>query len=87
VIDPEKYQQYLQRVPETISRFGGRYLARGNRVLQALGDWNPERMILLEFSSPENICRWLSSPEYQAIKRFREEGADTRAIIVEGDID
>jgi uncharacterized protein (DUF1330 family) len=52
-----------------------------------MGDWNPERIIILEFPPKKNISRWLSSPAYQAIKKFREAGSETRAILIEGDVD
>jgi uncharacterized protein (DUF1330 family) len=87
VLDQNMYQQYITVVPETVKSFGGRYLARGNNVTPWMGDWKPERIIILEFPSKENISRWLSSPEYQAIKNFREAGAETKAIIIEGDVD
>jgi uncharacterized protein (DUF1330 family) len=85
--DPNKYRLYISKVPEIVARFGGRYLARGNTVIPLLGDWKPERLILLEFPARENVEEWLSSPEYQAISRYREEGADTRAVLIEGDVD
>ncbi|MGD0174620.1 MAG: DUF1330 domain-containing protein [Anaerolineales bacterium] len=87
VKDKAKYQQYILKVPGTVKPFGGRYLARGNNVIPLLGEWKPERMIILEFPSKENIFRWLSSPQYQMIKTLREEGAETQAIIIEGEVD
>jgi len=87
VKDKAKYQQYVLKVPDTVKPFGGRYLARGNKVIPLFGEWKPERMIILEFPSKESIDRWLSSPEYQMIKTLREEGAETRAVIIEGEVD
>jgi uncharacterized protein (DUF1330 family) len=81
------YLQYLSKVPETISRFEGRYLSRGNKVTPLGADWKPERIILLEFRDEESIHDWLASPEYRAIAPLREAGADTRAVIVEGSVD
>jgi uncharacterized protein (DUF1330 family) len=87
VKDKAKYQQYIMSVPGTIKPFGGRYLARGNNIIPLFGEWKPERMIILGFPSKENIDRWLSSPEYQMIETLREEGAETRAVIIEGEVD
>jgi uncharacterized protein (DUF1330 family) len=87
VKDPAAYREYTVRVPEIIARYGGRYLARGNRVTALSETWKPERMILLEFPAEKNVSDWLSSPEYQAIAPLREAGADTRAVIVEGSVD
>jgi uncharacterized protein (DUF1330 family) len=87
VKDPEKYGQYIAKVPETAARHGGRYLARTNKIEPLFGGWNPERLILLEFPSIENIHRWLDSVEYRLIAPLREAGADTRAIILDGSVD
>jgi len=87
VKDPTRYQEYLSRVPETLARFGGRYLSRGNRVIPLSADWKPDRMILIEFPGEQNIRDWLASPEYRAIAPLREAGAESRAVILEGNVD
>ncbi len=87
VKDPDRYREYQSKVPGIIARYGGRYLARGNRVTALSEDWKPERVILLEFPAEENIFTWLSSKEYKDIAPLREAGAETRAIIVEGSVE
>ncbi len=87
VKDRERYREYVTRVPETLVRYGGRYLSRGNRVIPLTGDWKPERMILLEFPDERNIRDWLASPEYRSIAPLREAGAASRAVILEGTVD
>jgi uncharacterized protein (DUF1330 family) len=68
-----------------VARHGGRYLVRGGEVATLLGGlWMPERMIILEFPSEERVREWLSSPEYQAIAPLREDGAEIRAVRLEG---
>jgi uncharacterized protein (DUF1330 family) len=84
VKDRARYQEYVSRVPETLIRYGGHYLSRSNRVIPLSGDWTPERMILLKFPDERNIRDWLASPEYRAIAPLREEGAISRAVILEG---
>ena len=84
VWDQEKYGEYIKKVPPTIARFGGRYLARGGKVLVAAGDWDPARVIIVEFSSMEKYQAWWNSAEYRAIAPLREQAAKTNAIIVEG---
>ncbi len=66
-----------------MAKFGGRYHVRRENI-RAVGSWKPERVIVLEFPSEACVERWFSSPEYGAIARLREEGAETRAILVEG---
>ena len=49
-----------------------------------VGDWQPERIVLIEFESIEQVQEFFASPEYLAIVPLREQSATTRAIIVEG---
>ena len=81
--DSEKYNQYIAQVSPIVEKYGGRYHVRGEKI-QSLGDWKPERVIVIEFQNEDQIQKWLTSPEYAAIAPLREEGADAQAIIVEG---
>lgn len=67
VKDSEKYKKYISQVPKIAAKYGGSYLVRGGKVTPILGDWTPERMIILKFPSETHIRTWLSSPEYQEI--------------------
>ena len=83
VKDAEKYDQYIDQVSPIIEKYGGHYHVRGENI-QSFGSWKPERVIVIEFQSDDQIQNWLKSPEYTAIAPLREEGANTQAIIVEG---
>ncbi len=83
VRDAASYNQYIQLVAPMVTQFGGRYLVRGGKVVPLGPEWNPERMIIIEFPGEENIRHWLASPAYRKIAPLREQGADTRAIILE----
>jgi uncharacterized protein (DUF1330 family) len=87
VKDPKAYRAYRDKVPETVARHGGRYLARGSRIKPLSGGWEPERLILVEFPGERNVSEWLSSPEYRTIAPLREAGADTRAVMIEAGMD
>jgi len=84
IMDKDKYAEYVRRAPATIAAFGGRYLARGGEVNILAGDWQPCRLIIVEFASMENFRCWWQSPEYRAIARLREESARTNAVLIEG---
>ena len=83
VKDREKYQEYIDKVEPIVNTYGGKYHVRGENI-RALGSWQPERIIIIEFPSDAHIRDWLSSPEYIAIAHLREQGAETQAIIVDG---
>jgi uncharacterized protein (DUF1330 family) len=84
VRDAALYDQYIQSVAPIVERHGDRYLARGGKVTPLGSGWNPERVIILEFPAEENVIKGLSSPEYQKIAPLREQGAITKAMLVEG---
>ena len=83
VKDAEKYNQYIDLVSPIVENYGGHYHVRGENI-RSFGTWKPERIIVIEFQSEDQIQNWLNAPEYAEIAPFREEGADTQAIIVEG---
>ncbi len=41
VTDPDRYAKYREKAPATITRYGGKYLARGGAVEVLEGDWDP----------------------------------------------
>jgi len=84
VKDPEPYAKYVGQVAEIVERHGGRYLVRGGAVTPISGDWNPERLIIIEFATMDDWRKCFTSPEYLAIAPFRERSTVTRAIVVEG---
>ena len=84
VIDKKKYAGYIQKVPPIIEKFGGKYLVRGGQVSVASGDWEPERITIVQFESMDKFNAWWNSPEYRAIAHLREGSTRTNAIVVEG---
>jgi uncharacterized protein (DUF1330 family) len=84
VVNPELYARYAESVPAIIKKYGGRYLVRGGRVSPMSGDWNPQRLIVMEFESAEQLKRCFASPEYLEILPLREQSTASRAIVVEG---
>ena len=84
VRDAAGYEEYRRQVPETIARYGGRYLARGGRTECLEGDTTGGRVVVLEFASFEQAKRWYDSQEYQAIAPIRHANADATIVIVEG---
>ena len=84
ITDLDRYPEYASRVPQTIERHGGRYLARGGKVEVLEGDWEPQRLVILEFESMERFRQFYDSPDYASLKRLRHEAADTQVVVVEG---
>jgi uncharacterized protein (DUF1330 family) len=84
VTDPAAFQEYRNRLGATIEQYGGRFVIRGGRVNSKEGDWQPHRLLMLEFPSFEQAERWYNSSEYRPLIAIREKAARTHLIIAEG---
>ena len=84
VTDPVGIEEYRKQVPATIEKYGGRYLVRGGKHETLEGDWQPRRVIVLEFPSVEQAKRWYDCEEYRGLKALRFKTAQTNLILVEG---
>lgn len=82
--DKEMYGEYVKKVKPIIEKYNGRYLVRGGKIIPLFGNWNPERIIVIEFPSHEDIKRCFGSEEYKMIAGFRENSTTNKSIIVEG---
>ena len=84
VDNPEGYEEYKKLAPPPIAAYGGKYIARGGRVENLEGDWQPNRIVILEFESVEKAKQWLDSDEYRGARALRHKYATTNMIVVEG---
>ena len=84
VQNAQTYAEYMERVPTTVEKYGGHYVVRGGPVIPLTGNWNPERVIILEFPTAEQMQRWNSSPEYLELAPLRMSSTKTRAIALQG---
>ncbi|PWK69102.1 DUF1330 domain-containing protein [Aminobacter sp. AP02] len=84
VTDAVAFEQYRREVPATEVRFGGRYLGRGGLTKVLEGDWEPHRLVIIEFPDRDSLMGWYQSPEYAPLRALRESCARTRIIALEG---
>jgi uncharacterized protein (DUF1330 family) len=84
VTDPATYAEYVRQVGPTLELYGGRFLVRGGGVLALEGGWEPQRIVVIEFSDIESARAWHSSPEYAPLVRLRQSASEGRFIGVEG---
>jgi uncharacterized protein (DUF1330 family) len=84
VHNPAGMREYLERVPGTMTKYGGRYIVRGGQFEVVEGDWQPARVVMLEFPSMEQAKRWYGCEEYGEMKAARLKAAKTSMVLVEG---
>jgi uncharacterized protein (DUF1330 family) len=51
------------------------------------GDWQPKRMVMMEFPSLEVAQYWATSDAYADIHAIRNANANANMVIVEGSVD
>ncbi len=84
VTDPAAYQEYRKLVPASLEKHGGRFLVRGGAHAVCEGEWQPTRLVILEFPDMAAAKRWYDSEDYAAAKALRFEAARTSFVMVEG---
>jgi uncharacterized protein (DUF1330 family) len=84
VYDIELYLAYQQSVKPLLQSVGARYLARGGQFKVFDGDYQPRRLVLLEFPSLVAMEEFYQSEVYQSLEPQRTACSNARIIGVEG---
>ena len=84
VTDPEKYAEYIKVVPATLAAYGGKYLVRGGPAEKLEGDWDPNRVVVVEFESFERAKQWWTSDDYRTPKEIRRSASISKIVLVDG---
>jgi uncharacterized protein (DUF1330 family) len=82
--DPAQYERYKTASPDAVHSGGGRFVARGGELAVLEGDWDPSRLVILEFPDLEAVKRWYDSPQYVEARKLREGAANLRMVAVQG---
>jgi uncharacterized protein (DUF1330 family) len=84
VTDPVGYEEYKKQAAATVEQYGGKYIVRGGACETLEGDWQPNRIVVLQFDNMGAARAWFTSPEYVEPRKQRHRTAKTRMILVEG---
>lgn len=84
VHDPALYDQYRQKVPPIIAKYGGRYLVRGTDIETVEGGLPLKRLVVLEFPSLDAARRFYHSEEYAPVMALRIASTKSDIILVDG---
>jgi uncharacterized protein (DUF1330 family) len=84
VLEPKGYEDYKKLAAESIRQCGGKYIVRGGATEVIEGDWQPKRLVILQFDSMERAKEWLNCEEYREPRKLRQQTARTNMILVEG---
>lgn len=84
VTDPDTMKEYSAGVGATIAKYNGKPLVRGGAFEVVEGDYQPRRMIILEFSDMATLKAWYDSDDYAELKEMRKSSSSSNIIAVEG---
>lgn len=76
--------EYRRRNTGQVAAHGGRFLVRGGGVERLEGDWDPLRVVVVEFPDRAAARAWYDSPDYAPLRALRREVSDTDIVLVEG---
>lgn len=82
--DTAEYEAYKKLTPASIAAYNGKFIVRGGQTTTLEGDWQPGRIVVLEFPTLAIAKEWWASGEYAVAKIIRQKTAATKMIVVEG---
>jgi uncharacterized protein (DUF1330 family) len=77
-------KEYASRVPATVERYGGRFLATGGRIVSFTGEPPLSRVSILAFDSMEKLQAWHDDTERKALRPIFDRYAKGRSYGIEG---
>jgi uncharacterized protein (DUF1330 family) len=84
VTEPEAFKRYQALAEQAVAEAGARFLVRGGLSEVLEGDWDPQRLVVLEFADAETARGWYDSATYQVARVEREGAATLNMVLVEG---
>jgi uncharacterized protein (DUF1330 family) len=82
--DPQAYAEYRASVGPLLARHGGRFLVRGGATETIEGNWQPQRLVIIEFADTDHFWAWYESPEYAELRRIRFTASTAQALLAQG---
>ncbi|MEO6328325.1 MAG: DUF1330 domain-containing protein [Ginsengibacter sp.] len=84
ITDKKEYEEYKKLTPAAIAAYDGKFIVRGGATETLEGNWEPERIVVLEFPTVERAKEWWNSEIYAKAKAIRQRSAKTQMIVVQG---
>ena len=79
--DRDEYEKYASQFMGVFEKFKGKVLAGDYNAKAAMGEWDADRLVILEFPDKGAFIEWATSEEYQAIAKHRDAGADVTMVL------
>jgi uncharacterized protein (DUF1330 family) len=82
--DQDKLVQYREGNTEVVAEYGGRFVVRGGKQELLEGDWDPKRLVIIEFPDMDAARAWYHSDAYAPLRELRRSASTTHIVIVDG---
>jgi len=84
VTDEKAYVEFTGRIVDVVEAYGGKYLVRGGRTEHKYGEWQPGRVVVIEFAGFDQARAFADSPELAELRDLIDRAAKARMILAEG---
>jgi uncharacterized protein (DUF1330 family) len=84
VTDPDQMAKYREWSTKAAAEFGAAFIVRGGAIEVLEGDWEPSRIVILQFPDSETAKKWYASETYQHAITLRRNAGVMRMVMVEG---
>jgi uncharacterized protein (DUF1330 family) len=82
--DQDKLVQYREGNTKVVAEHGGRFVARGGGQELLEGDWDPKRIVIIEFPDMDAARGRYHSDGYAPLRELRRSASVTNIVVVEG---
>jgi len=82
IFDPVGFAEYRKAVVPLVQKYGGQYIAADDGVELLEGDWNPKRIVVIQFPSLQDAKGCLNCEEYSEPCKIGQRTAKTGMIHV-----
>ena len=79
--DVEGYSKYRTLVTPLLEKHGGTVIHRIVDLEALEGDWQPKRLVIIEFPDKTAAKAFINDPDYAPAKEIRFKTADSRIIV------
>ncbi len=84
VTDPARYEDYKKLTQATLEPYDGKFVVRGGKCEVIEGEWDVNRIVVIEFPSVEKAKAWQSGDVYAPARAIRQSASVGKFIVVEG---
>jgi uncharacterized protein (DUF1330 family) len=78
------FKKYIAEIPAFIAKHSGKYIVQGVQPTIIEGDWNPERLVIIEFPERAKAEAFLSDPEIRDLFKIRHDTTASRLVLADG---